>query len=233
MKQTFSTLFGLLAIFLIINFSSCSKSGGGGSGTGGTGNNPPPSIFPLALNNSWNYKLKDYNTNNGAVLDSSFFALTITGKLSANGITYYQFANSADTTTIETLASINASTLGSIDSAYGLNYYTFFLSGTGDSTQVISSWPVTVSINGARCEGTNKLYAHYADTTLINEDGTTYTLSMKNVIVTYDCSGNKLYANVYFIKQGVGLVRFSKYIYNSEGEHLLKLAWVLQSESLN
>jgi hypothetical protein len=114
-----------------------------------------------------------------------------------------------------------------------LNYYTFFATGSGDSSLSVSSWPVPVNVNGAQCEGTDKLYAYYADTTLINEDGTTYSQSMKNVILTYDCSGNKLFANVYFIKQGVGLVRFSKYIYTPNGEHLLELAWVLESENLN
>jgi hypothetical protein len=233
MKQRVSMLSLLFVICATLVLSSCSKSGSNNSGSGGSGNNSAPTLFPLALNNTWNYKLKSYNTATGAVTDSSFFTLSITGKVSANGNTYYQFQNSVDTTTIGLLASLSNNTLGSIDSAYGLNYYTFFASGSGDSTQTVSSWPVVVSVNGATCEGTNRLYAYYSDTTLINEDGIVYTQSLKNVIITYSCSGAKMYANVYFVKQGVGLVRFSKYIYNANGEHFLELAWVLESETLN
>jgi hypothetical protein len=38
---------------------------------------------------------------------------------------------------------------------------------------------------------------------------------------------------VFFVKQGVGLVRYSQYVYNSAGDHLLQLAWVLESETLH
>jgi hypothetical protein len=228
MKQIVSKISILLALGLYIIFSSCSKS----SSSGSSGTTPGTTLFPLALNNNWNYKLKIYDTATGTVTDSSFFTLTVTGKVSANGTTYYQFQNSIDTTTVTLLANINSTTLGSVDSAYGINYYTFFVAGTGDSTSSLGSWPVAVSSGGSACEGTDKLYAHYADTTLVNNDGLTYTQSIKNVILTYDCSGNKLFANVYFIKQGVGLVRFSKYIYNPSGAHLLQSAWVLESETL-
>jgi len=228
MKQIVTNLCGLI-IFGAIILSSCSKSSGGGSST----TPPATTLFPLALNNVWNYKLRLYNTTTGATTDSSFFTLAITRKFSANGATYYQFQNSVDTTVIESLANINSTTLGSIDSAYGINYYTLSVSGNGDSTLSISSWPISVSSGGSTCEGTNKLYGHYTDTTLINNDGTTYTSSIKNVVITYDCSGNKLFANIYFIKQGVGLVRFSRYIYGSTGKLLLESAWVLESETLN
>jgi hypothetical protein len=227
MKHRVSTLCLLPALFTLVIISSCSKSSSSGNNT-----NPGSPVFPLALNNEWNYKLKIYNTATGVVTDSSFFTLSITGKFTANGATYYQFQNGIDTTVIQTLTAINNNTLGSIDSAFGINYYTAFTSGTGDSTQSISSWPVAVSSNGSTCQGTNKLYAYYADTTLVNLDGLTYTNSIKNVILTFDCSGSRLYANVYFVKQGVGLVRFSRYIY-SAGKPLLELAWVLESQTLN
>jgi hypothetical protein len=228
MKRSLIILCLLMSSFAFIIISSCSKSSGGNS----SGNTTVTSIFPLALNNTWNYKLKNYNTTTGTVTDSSFFTLSIIGKFSANGATYYQFQNGVDTTVIQTLTAINNNTLGSIDSAFGVSYYTSFISGSGDSTQTAASWPVSVFNNGAFCQGTDKLFAHYADTTLVNIDGLTYTNSIKNNVITYDCSGNKLLANVYFIKDGVGLVRFSRYIYNSAGKPLLALAWVLESQTL-
>lgn len=98
--------------------------------------------------------------------------------------------------------------------------------------QSISSWPICVPTNGGTCQGSEKLYAYYADTTLANLDGTVYTNSIKSDAVKYDCSGQKFEAQVYFVKQGIGLVRYAQYVYNSKGEHLLRLAWILESYNL-
>jgi hypothetical protein len=216
------------AVVISVTLFSCSKSS---SGSGGSGPTPGTSFFPLAVNNQWDYRLKLYDTTSGDLTDSTNFTLTIIGTQSANGNTYYVFQNSIDTAII-LLASLNSTTLGSVDSAYGVNYFTFFVSGSGDTTQSVSSWPVEVNATGTPCEGTAKLYAGYADTTLINLDGIVYTNSMKNVVVTYDCSGNKLYADVYFVKDAVGLVRYVRYVYSSTGGLLLYAAWVLESQTL-
>jgi hypothetical protein len=229
MKQIKRNLSLLLAIFSIVLFYSCSKSS---SNNIYTGTNPNTALFPLNVNNSWYYKLKTYDTSTGAVLDSSYFTLTITGTVSANGNTYYQFQNSIANSSQILIAALNNTTLGTVDSAYGINYHTFFVSGTGDSTQSVSSWPDSINANGVSCQGTDKLYAYYADTTLINEDGIVYTNSIKNIIETYDCSGNKYIANVYYVEQGVGLVRYALYVYSPSGVPVLYLAWVLESETL-
>ena len=229
MKPLFIRLSFPFVISIYMLLGSCSKSGSGSSTNTGGG---ASTVFPLSVNNTWGYKLKHYNTSTGALTDSSLFNLTITGKTTLNGTDYYEFGNSIDTTVIETIAGLNNTTLGSIDNAYGITYYTFFLSGAGDSTQSVDAWPIRVGSGGSVCEGMDKLYAHYADTTLINEDGTTFTNCMKNVIVSYDCSGNKSVANVYFIKQGLGIARFSRYIY-SAGKLELQTAWVLESETLS
>ena len=39
-------------------------------------------------------------------------------------------------------------------------------------------------------------------------------------------------ANVFFIKQGVGIVRYVRYGYKSNGTLVMNLAWVLESETL-
>jgi|SRR5579871_2323100 len=222
----------LLAVPGLLFFISCSKSNTGNSNNT-TGGGITSSVFPLAVNNSWNYKLRNYDTATGATIDSSYFTINISGTVSANGTTYYQFQNSPDTVVLETLGAINSTTIGSIDNAYGTDYYTFFVAGTGDSTSSVNSWPVKVTGNGSTCEGTDKLFAYYADTTLINLDGTVYSNSKKNIIETYDCSGNKLIANLYYVKEGTGLVRYAKYVYNKSGKPVLLLAWVLESETLN
>jgi len=221
--------FGGLAAGLFFLVCSCGKSGN--SGNGATG--PGAALFPLAAGDLWNYKLKIYDTATAAVTDSSYFTLGVSGTVSANGETYYRFQNSPDTTVLSTLAPVNATSLGSIDYQYGMDFYTFFAAGSGDSTQAVGSWPVKIAGNGSTCQGTDKLFAHYADTTLQNLDGTTYSASMKNVIETYDCSGHKYLANVYFIKAGTGLVRFSRYIYNAAGVPKLEVAWVLESTTLH
>lgn len=229
MKQVVNKLILLSAVFALVAIFSCSKKSSSNNTTTGGGG----ALFPFAVNNVWNYKLKVYDTATGLILDSTDFTLTITGQETVNGVSYYQFQNTVAPTTLELLTSTGTTTLGSVDSAYGITAYTFFVSGAGDSTQSVNSWPISVTANGTTCEGTDKLFAHYADTTLINLAGTVYTSSMKNIIESYDCSGNKLAANVYFIKQGVGIVRYSRYVYRPNGQFVLELAWVLESETLN
>ncbi|HVZ97075.1 MAG TPA: hypothetical protein VG847_09390 [Chitinophagaceae bacterium] len=206
-------------------FFACSKNN--------QSTNSGSDLFPLATGDAWNYKLKIYDTANATVTDSSLFTLSIAKTFSSNGSTYYRFQNSPDTTVLSVLSPLSNSSLGSIDYEYGTDFYTFFISGPGDSTSPVNSWPIEVSANGSTCQGTDKLFAHYADTTLENLDGTVYTHSIKNIIETYNCSGKKMIANIYFIKEGVGLVRYSKYIYNASGLPKLQLAWVLESETLH
>jgi hypothetical protein len=218
----------MYGVILCIYLAACSKGSNHSTMSNPTGS----SVFPLAVNNTWNYKLDNYDTLTGSVVDSTFFTLAITSQFTANGATYYQFSNSVDTTAVESLSLINSSTVGSVDSAYGINYHTSLVFGSGDSTATVSSWPITVFSNGQTCEGTDKLYGFYADTTLINLDGTQYTQSEKNIVVSYDCSGNKFASHVYFVKQGVGIVRYLVYVYSKTGEPLLETAWVLESTSL-
>ena len=229
MKQITKGLCAIYAFVFILFLVACTKGGSGNS----SNNNSGTSLFPLKLNNSWQYKLKNYNLQTGAVIDSSYFTLSIVGQTTENGNTYFQFANGPDTTTLTLIAALNGTTLGTIDNEYGKSFPTFFVMGTGNNEESVSSWPVAINSNGGTCEGTNKLYAYYADTTLVNEDGIVYANSIKNIVETYDCSGNKLIANVYFVKQGVGLVRYVRYYYSAAGKIELALAWVLESENLN
>jgi hypothetical protein len=229
--QRTKRIFQLLAvtIFFVV-FFSCSKSSSSGGGNNST---PPVSpLFPLKLNNQWNYKLKDYDSATGLAIDSTNFTLTVVDSAVANGVTYYQLQNSLGTGSLW-IANLTNTTLGSIDSVGGITYYTLFASGTGDSTQSISSWPVNVTSGGSSCVGTEKLYAYYADTTLENLDGTVYTNSIKNDAVVYNCSNAKYIGQVFFVKQGLGLVRYAEYVYNASGNRYLALAWVLESETLN
>jgi hypothetical protein len=223
----------LFPLLIVATLAGCSKSGGskgtsGNTGNNGSGNNTNTALFPLAQGNVWNYRLKTYNPTTGALLDSSNFSLTANGTATANGNTYYKLVSSLDNSSLW-LANLSATTLGSIDSVGGISYYLSFATGSGDSTASASSWPVTVSNS---CTGTAKLYGYYSDTTLINLDGTTYTGSIKNVVVIYDCSADKVLAQVYFVKPGVGLVRYVQYIYSSEGKLEMQLAWVLESSTL-
>jgi hypothetical protein len=39
-------------------------------------------------------------------------------------------------------------------------------------------------------------------------------------------------AQVYFVKPGLGLVRYVQYVYSSEGKLEMQLAWVLESFTL-
>jgi hypothetical protein len=220
----------LLPSLLIVLLTGCSKSGSSGSSSGNnsTGSNNSTGLVPLKQGNVWNYRLKHYNTSTGALTDSSSFTLTVNGTSTANGDTYYKVVNSLDNS-VWWLSNLSSSTIGSIDSVNGVTYYTAFASGTGDSLVSVSSWPVTV---GSGCTGTEKLYGYYADTTLTNLDGTVYSNSIKSVAVIYNCSGVKVEAQVYFVQQGTGLVRYSQYIYGSSGQLELQLAWVLESSSL-
>ena len=227
MKQLLIRLFIYLPFCSALIFISCSKSSNSSTVTG----NSNPTLLPMAINNSWNYKIKNYDTTTGTVTDSSFILLTIASSASANGINYFQFQVGG--VNAFQLGYLNSSTISAIDTSFGTHYYTFFVSGTGDSTQSINSWPITVSKNATTCQGTDNLYAHYADTTLINLDGLVYTSSQKNVVVSHDCSGNKTQAHVYFIKDGVGIVRIADYYYNPAGNLKLYDAWVLESESLH
>jgi len=220
---------------MIALMTGCSKSGStgtsgnnGNTGNNGSGNNTNTTLFPLAQGNVWNYRLKTYNPSTGALLDSSNFTLTANATATANSETYYKLVSSLDNSSLW-LANLSATTLGSIDSVNGVSYYLSFATGSGDSTASASSWPVTVS---SSCTGTAKLYGYYSDTTLINLDGTVYSSSIKNVVVIYNCSDEKVMAQVYFIKQGVGLVRYVQYVYGTNGALEMQLAWVLESSTL-
>jgi hypothetical protein len=211
---------GLLSL-LVITVLSCSKSGGPSSGApynNGTG------LVPLAVNDQWNYKLKNYNTTTGAVTDSTTFTLTVSSSKVLNGVTYFQLVNSLNNSSLW-LTNLSGTSIGSIDTVGGSTPYTFFVNGTGDSTQSISSW----AASAGSCTGTEKLYAYYADTTLVDFGGQVWTDAIKNDAVIYDCSGDKYVAQVYFIKAGVGLVRYAQYIYNGAGQRFLQLAWILES----
>jgi hypothetical protein len=231
MQRSKNIFYFLTVITMFTIFFSCSKSSSSGGG-GSTGTPPTSSLFPLKLNNQWNYKLKDYDSATGLAIDSTNFTLTVVDSMITNGVTYYQLQNSLGTGSLW-IANLTNTTLGSIDSVGGITYYTLFASGTGDSTQSISSWPVNVSSGGSSCVGAEKLYAYYADTTLENLDGTVYTNCIKNDAVVYNCSNAKYIAQVFFVKQGLGLARYAEYFYNASGDRFLALAWVLESETLN
>ncbi|GEM_PF-3599173 len=231
MKRTIHMFIFLLTAGTFILLFSCSKSSSGGGGGGGTVT-PISGLFPFALNNTWNYRLKNYDTATGNVIDSTDFTLTVTGQTTANGVVYYQLKNSLNNSSLW-LGNLSSTKVGSIDSVNGITYYTLFVKGTGDSTQSISSWPVNLNTSGTPCIGTEKLYAYYADTTLIDLDGTVYTNSIKNDAVIYDCSAQKNSAQIFFVQNGLGLVRYVQYVYNASGNRFLKLAWILESETLH
>jgi hypothetical protein len=216
----------LLLPLAIMMMAGCSKSGS--SKSSNTGTNNSSGLMPLTQGNQWNYRLKSYNTSTGALIDSSDFTLTVSGTTTANGDTYYKLVNSNDNSALW-LTNLSSSTLGSIDSTGGVTYYTAFVSGSGDSTTSASSWAEPV---GTDCTGSAKLFGHFADTTLVNLDGTAYNNSIKNDVVIFNCSGEKVEAQVYFIEQGVGLVRYVQYIYSASGELEMQLVWVLESSSL-
>src|SRR5579862_8656639 len=117
----------LLPLLMIALATGCSKSGGskgtsGNTGNSGTGNNNSTVLFPLAQGNVWSYRLKTYNPSTGSLLDSSNFTLTINSTATANGNTYYKLVSSLDNSSLW-LANLSATTLGSIDSVGGVNYY--------------------------------------------------------------------------------------------------------------
>lgn len=219
--------FLLLSLTIIMVMSGCSKSGGSGSNNN-TGTTNSTGLIPFTQGNQWSYRLKNYNTTTGSLVDSSDFTLTVNGSSSAGGVTYYKVLNSFDNSVLW-LSDLTGTTLGSIDSTGGVAYYTAFVSGSGDSTTSASSWAVTV---GTSCTGTAKLYGHFADTTLVNLDGTVYSNAIKNDVVIYNCSDEKTEADVYFIQQGVGLVRYVQYLYDGSGGLHMKQAWVLESSDL-
>lgn len=217
-----------LPFVLAVSIVACSKSGGNSSNNNNSNANGT-GLWPLAISNVWDYRLKTYNTTTGALLDSSDFTLTVTDTMSTNGATYYKVINSL-TGTGQWFTNLNGSTVGSIDSVNGVKYYNVFVSSTGDSTKAISNWMVSLS---GSCTGDAYLFGNYADTTLVNLDGTVYSSSIKNDIVVFDCSGNKATAAAYFVKQGVGLVRMAGYIYDASGGLHMSEAWILESSTLH
>jgi hypothetical protein len=212
---------------LLLILAACSKSNNTKTPTG-SGYNNATGLLPLAVGNQWNYKQVTYNPTTGAFIDSSHFTLTVTGTSTNAGVTYYQLVNSSDNSVLW-LTNLSATSLGSIDSVGGVSYYTTFINGTGDSTQPTSTWPAMA----ANCTGTEKLFAYYADTTLTDLNGTVYTDAIKNDAVIYDCSGNKYRSQVYFVKAGVGLVRYVLYVYTAGGDREEESYWVLLSSTVS
>src|ERR1700753_3627231 len=103
------------AISIACLMIACTKSGGNNNTT--TVTPPQDPLFPLAVGNSWDYKLKHYDTATGKVTDSSLFTLTTVGKATMAGTDYYTLQDPVDTTTLSVLGNINNTTIGSLNSA--------------------------------------------------------------------------------------------------------------------
>jgi hypothetical protein len=158
-------------------------------------------LMPLAVGNSWTYVKTNYDSTNGAPVDTGTDGIYIIGQVSVNGTTYYQ-QNQLSITNINApsyFINVDSNTLDKIDSSL---QYVFFKRVTSDST-FVDSWPDTVT---SQCKGANTLYG-FTDTTTIN----THTC-LRNVVYVTNCMGLNFETWVYYLQPQLGFVRIQHYV---------------------
>ena len=184
-------------VFLSL-LAACAKTASNNSSA-----NSATSLWPLKAGNSWVYTDSIFD-NNGNLLnaynDSTFISSKTTTK---NGINFYAYNDSLGWFGADGYVAVDASntTLYGLDSLNATSPYLFFATVPYDGYVIGSSQ----DFSNPSCIGTDALYG-FASTYTVK--GYTCYKTLEDV---KDCNGNIIYADVYYISPGVGIVRIEEY----------------------
>ncbi|MDE3144770.1 MAG: hypothetical protein KGL19_11485 [Bacteroidota bacterium] len=165
--------------------------------------NSANSLWPLKQGNNWVYQDSIYDST-GAVLqtysDSTFISANT---LNNSGITFFAYNDSLGWFGAQSYIAVDATntSLYGLDSSTAVSPYLFFQSASYDGYVIGSNQ----DYSNPACIGVDNLYG-YASTYNIN--GYTCYKSSDNIT---DCNGNVIYADVYYVSPGVGVVRIEEY----------------------
>ena len=167
--------------------------------------NNSASLWPLKTGNVWVYQDSSFDANGNTIdsySDSSFISNQTTN---SNGITLYAYNDALGWFGASGYVGVDGSnnTLSSMDSI-NTSSYLFF------------SWtPSGGILNDSTGEFSNSNSAEsdmlYGFKTTFNINGYTCYKNLENVT---DVDGNVIYANVYYVSPGIGVVRIEEYSLN-------------------
>lgn len=179
-----------LLFFSLIFFGSCHKE---------TDRPDKPikqnGLWPLNFNNEWNYRRFFYN-NDGTVRSYSDEQTKITDTITVEGQLHF-----GDKITGQFLANIDSNTVRSTAGSYQLNHpYSVLFKRVFINDTII--W----SIDDQNCNS-NLSFRSYTD--IVNVNG--YDC-LRNERLTKKCDGTINAKEVFYLKPGVGLVKFEEYV---------------------
>ena len=200
--------FSSMIIFLFI-LEACTKTVDNSS----VDNSNSPSIFPMQTGNSWVYQDSIFDAKGNTVLNYTDTAFITDQTIASNGYTFHAFNDSLGWFGASSYIAVDGSntSLYVLDSLQATSSYLFFTRTAPDpsssETDALYSFAATFNVNGFSC--------------------------YKNLEQIKDENGNIIYANVYYISPGIGVVRIEEYSPNPDSKALyLDYSQTLKSYTL-
>ncbi len=217
-------IFFFAVIICLVVVVACSKT----STSSNPSVNNATSILPLKAGNIWIYQDSGFDANAnllGSYKDSSFITSLSTSR---NGVNFYEINDSLGWFGTGSFLAVDPSntSLYGLDSLNAASPYIFFANAPSDGYLIGSS----SDLSNPACIGLDALYG-FAST--YNVAGHACYKSLDDV---KDCNGNIIYAVVYYISPGVGIVRIEEYSPNpnsTTNNLYLDYSQTLQSNKLN
>ena len=187
--------FSSIIIFLFI-LEACTKTVDSNT----IDNSNAPSIFPMQTGNSWIYQDSIFDASGKAVLSYSDSAFISDQTITSNGYNFHAFNDSLGWFGANSFIAVDGSnaSLFVLDSLNATSSYLFFTIAAPDplssETDALYSFTMTFNVKGFSC--------------------------YKNLEQVKDENGNIIYANVYYVSPGIGVVRIEEYSPNPDSKAL-------------
>ena len=187
--------FSSIIIFLFI-LEACTKTVDSNT----IDNSNAPSIFPMQTGNSWIYQDSIFDASGKAVLSYSDSAFISDQTITSNGYNFHAFNDSLGWFGANSFIAVDGSnaSLFVLDSLNATSSYLFFTIAAPDplssETDALYSFTTTFNVKGFSC--------------------------YKNLEQVKDENGNIIYANVYYVSPGIGVVRIEEYSPNPDSKAL-------------
>ncbi len=158
------------------------------------------SIFPMQTGNSWVYQDSIFDAKGKTVLNYTDTAFIADQTIASNGYIFHAFNDSLGWFGANSYIAVDGSnaSLFVLDSLNAVSPYLFFTITAPDpgssEADALYSFATTFNVNGFSC--------------------------YKNLEQVKDENGNIIYANVYYVSPGIGVVRIEEYSPNPDSKAL-------------
>ncbi len=183
-------------IFFLFILEACTKTVDSNT----IDNSNSPSIFPMQTGNSWIYQDSIFDASGKAVLSYTDSAFISDQTIASNGYTFHAFNDSLGWFGAASYVAVDGynASLFVLDSLNAVSPYLFFTMSAPDpaasEADALYSFATTFNVNGFSC--------------------------YKNLEQVKDENGNIIYANVYYVSPGIGVVRIEEYSPNPDSKVL-------------